>query len=380
MSDKILIKGYYGFGNFGDDVLMVTTINLIKSIKKDSELHIFSNSESNQYLNKLIDYEFKVVNWENTGNYSYLVHGGGGTYFDFKKGSFKNLVINSFIKTIGIKNYSTFFTYLKRIMGRPILSFKKRLGIGIGVGSFTSTSRKFRDAAVELGTFDFLAVRDDRSLKRINEMNLKTNPFRGIDLAFLKKYWLPNTVETDLYTDARKIGFILRHWDGDDQYLNALLKDVKNLKDKGYEISLILFDKNHDKGLLDFRRYFDEVLIWDPWVDQCDLNWFLQKLKEYTVLVTSRAHGAIIPAMLGIPSVIIELEEKLRNVHEMLKNSSKLIKINQLGKGELPIIVDEYISDIIKIKTKTQKDISYNENQAGAMIAAFFDNFELKDE
>ena len=44
---KILIKGYYGYGNLGDDILMLVSFNLIKSIFPHAENVIFSNNSIN---------------------------------------------------------------------------------------------------------------------------------------------------------------------------------------------------------------------------------------------------------------------------------------------------------------------------------------------
>ncbi|NMM48809.1 polysaccharide pyruvyl transferase family protein [Marinigracilibium pacificum] len=375
MPEKILVKGYYGFGNFGDDVLMVTTINLIKEICPEAELYVFSNSKQNEYLERLIVYPFEIIDWRYSGNFDYIVHGGGGIYFDFKEGRLKDLFINSIIRIFGLHNYSKFFYTVKRRTGGSIITCYRRLGLGIGVGSFTSSSRKFRDSAVELGSFDFMAVRDKRSFKRINDYNLNTKLFEGIDLAFLKDFWLPNTSKSDQYKGSDKIGFILRNWDEGNQYIDLILKDIEQVKELGYNISLILFDKNYDEDLFKYKSHFDELIVWNPLSPECDLSYFLQKLSEYKLLITSRAHGAIIPANLGVPSIIIEIEEKLRNVHEMLKSSSQLIKLNQLGNGELKYLIDESLKNIEALNSGVDKDLDINRSQGELLINAVKENW-----
>ena len=66
------------------------------------------------------------------------------------------------------------------------------------------------------------------------------------------------------------------------------------------------------------------MTIWDP--QQIKIENYLSELSECSIMVTSRAHGAIVSACLGIPSVCLAIEPKLEKVHKMLKNSSRLIE------------------------------------------------------
>ena len=63
--------------------------------------------------------------------------------------------------------------------------------------------------------------------------------------------------------------------------------------------------------------------IWQP--EATTIADFAAKLATQDVLLSSRAHGAICGACLGVPSVIVNIEPKLTQVHAMLSNASRLV-------------------------------------------------------
>lgn len=75
---SIILEGYYNKGNFGDDLLMITSSSLLKEMNvafrmKKEDLIFFNN----------------YVCEESQGNENIIIKGGGGLYFDFEKRSNK---------------------------------------------------------------------------------------------------------------------------------------------------------------------------------------------------------------------------------------------------------------------------------------------------
>ncbi len=81
---KVHLKGYFGKFNLGDDLLMISSVNLIKSLFENPEILIRSHSE---YINELCKGVEVIGDDVDTKNLDYLVYGGGGVFFDFQDGS-----------------------------------------------------------------------------------------------------------------------------------------------------------------------------------------------------------------------------------------------------------------------------------------------------
>ena len=185
---KVLLVGYYGKGNFGDDVLLKVTHGIVRKWRPDAEISILCDHYKEDYLPALIGEKVRIIQPGNRECFDLIVHGGGGTFFDFEQGSFFDLCINRLIRLLGFKNYVLLDRFVRDKCGKQRLSAKKRLGWGGGVGTYTSSSKKLRHHIPTLLDFDVLAVRDSTSLRNLERFYLSGHTLLGSDLAFMKDY------------------------------------------------------------------------------------------------------------------------------------------------------------------------------------------------
>ncbi|MHC4617631.1 MAG: polysaccharide pyruvyl transferase family protein [Planctomycetota bacterium] len=61
---------------------------------------------------------------------------------------------------------------------------------------------------------------------------------------------------------------------------------------------------------------------WDP--AQQTLREFIEELVSFDLLISARAHGVIMGTALGIPSIAIEVEPKLRLICGNLTSGTKI--------------------------------------------------------
>jgi polysaccharide pyruvyl transferase WcaK-like protein len=102
------------------------------------------------------------------------------------------------------------------------------------------------------------------------------------------------------------------------------IQEASKLKQEGYSVEFFVFDSFADVFLIESIRDNHVVHTWNP--VEMSLNDYLSRMRECTLMVTSRAHGAIISACLGIPSICIAIEDKLATVAYMLSRSSLLVE------------------------------------------------------
>ncbi len=325
---RILLTGYYGKANFGDDVLLKVTYGLVRKWRPEADVSILCDQYIDDYVSKLINEEVSIIVPGDKGHYDVIIHGGGGTFFDFGNYGILNHIINQLIKTIGFKKYVTLDRFVRKLFNKQRLSADKRLGWGIGVGAYTSSSVKLRQNLPILLDFDALIVRDSLSIENLQSLNID-NAILGSDLAFLENLWVPSSINKDKKLhNKQRLGIVLRDWmiGSSTNYLELLAKMFPSLNER-YEMSIFVFDKRVDKQLLEIAQKY-KTYIWDPL--EIGFDKYCKVLAQQDVLVSSRAHGAMCGAVLGVPTVLIDIEPKLRTIHEMLPNSTVLIDSKRL--------------------------------------------------
>lgn len=319
-----LLEGYYGKGNFGDDVLFCVTCELLRQHWPDCEFFVKSAAPLPPYLHRLVGPVQQPPRHDQ--RYDLIVHGGGGTFFDFSHGTLLDRIANRGVLFARGRPYGFIERLVRRILGRQRDSATVRLGWGIGVGSFERSSPTLRHRIPTLLDFDGLMLRDKSSLANLEALGLAggIEVEVGSDIAFLHDcWWRPKPLEKQPER-RRRVGVVLRDWPpgaGGPHVSRRLLAEIEPIS-SDYELTYFVFDRSADGDTL--QQLGDrKVVVWDP--DTCRIDEFSTRISAMDFLVTTRAHGGICGAVVGVPSVLIEIEPKLRTVHEMLPNSSQLL-------------------------------------------------------
>lgn len=152
MSD-ILISGYYGFRNSGDDALLLAIINDLKSCKEDITLSVLSNSPSEtseQYKIKAINRmnPFSVIN--NILRNKMLLSGGGTLIQDGT--STKSLV------------YYLTIICIAKLLGKRIMLYAN------GIGPLRDEHRKITGKI--LNKTDIITLRDSASKTELDSLGV----------------------------------------------------------------------------------------------------------------------------------------------------------------------------------------------------------------
>jgi polysaccharide pyruvyl transferase WcaK-like protein len=353
---KILLVGYYGFKNLGDDILFITTYNLIKSVLKDAQIHVLSESRHPGYLLNLTDGNFKWTQTDENEHFDLIVHGGGGVFFDFQSAGAKYYLFNKIIRAIGFDNFKALFSLYKSLKKKKGLTADKRIGIGIGVGTFTPSSRKFYSKIQVLADYDYLFVRDEQSLNNIKKFNFNYPIKVTSDLAFLKEFWMP-PVEASISPDGNRIGLILRDWIYDNnEHFKAIEATCLELEHKGYKVTCYALDQVDSQFISYFSRKFNMV-CWNP--DEISLESFIGELCQENLVISSRAHGALVAACLNIPSICVGIEPKLATIARMLNNSSTFLEVSAIGSC-LKLQVEQYFNNLPAYQDAVKQDFAFN--------------------
>ncbi|WP_370895426.1 polysaccharide pyruvyl transferase family protein [Chryseobacterium gossypii] len=339
MKTDIVIRGGYGFGNFGDDALMYTIVTELETVSKDIMLLCQSASYISNILPGIKVFDYHKIKQPIYSNL--LIYGGGTQFYHFKKNrlSKKGLKdkilspnhIKSYIRKKILKN-----NYIENKF--QISDYAKHIAlVGVGVGPFDIENSFVENKTANLfAKSDFVGVRDEFAMKKAKGWGVD-KPVLSPDICYsFRSHFLENYKNDS--KEIKKIGIIVRDWNyanGGGEYYEHLQEASARLEKEGYEVNYILFDIQSDLYWYGKRNELN-IILWNPEKDTFDS--FLEKISKFDLFITARFHGAIFATLLQTPFITIEVEQKLKFISETYKESSFC--------WERPFILDDLYSKI----------------------------------
>ncbi|MFH1541023.1 MAG: polysaccharide pyruvyl transferase CsaB [Elusimicrobiota bacterium] len=289
MSD-ILISGYYGFKNIGDELILKAIISDLRKYSQDIKITVLSvtpNETSNKYNVCAVNRWniFSIV--KETIKCKILISGSGGLFQD----------------TTGTLSL---LYYLLIIL---IAKFFKKIVFIYAVG-IDEIKYAFNGFLIKkcFNNVHFITVRteDDKiklqSLAVNKKIIVTSDPVFGLELQQLEKK----------NNKKQRVGIILRktkHWKKDVKIFSEVSDlIVKNLK---AEVIFIPFQLSEDIELLNIIKNSTnvpvDIFIWN------DIEELLKIFSQLDMVVSMRLHGLILAAKYKIPFVAISRYSKIKN-------------------------------------------------------------------
>jgi len=314
MKTQVLVQGYYGAGNLGDDALMVACFELLSQLYPPKAI-TFRSTQLVLYLHRLVPNAHMVETETQLDSVGLQVYGGGTQHFTFPLTIQRS---SPAFKPLPIAPPPAGWRFFQRKQKQSTPLIARRAAIGIGFGPF----EREEDRA-ELGPFfqqfGYVAVRDPASLETCRQWGLTHAVLRS-DLCFLPGLWdnLPRTGQSRL---PFHLGVIVRDWPHSVEgatYREPLQQVVADLRHNGLQVTYVLFQKG-EAWETELTERGEMVEVWDPNLDT--IPRFLSRLAQFDCLLTARYHGAVFGALLGKPIICIEIEPKLSLAAELLANN-----------------------------------------------------------
>jgi len=76
---RVLLVGYYGKGNFGDDVLLRVTHRIVTGKLPQARIYILVDGSNGDYVNNMLG-DVTLLAPGRHGHFDWIVHGGGGCF------------------------------------------------------------------------------------------------------------------------------------------------------------------------------------------------------------------------------------------------------------------------------------------------------------
>lgn len=286
---KILLAGYYGFGNLGDEAILEMAIKQILEITDRKNITVLSGNKevtSRKYNVDTIDRYNVFSIAAKLMKSDALVFGGGSLLQDITS---KRSIY-----------YYLFLIRLAKMMNNKVIMLSQ------GIGPIVNENSK-KAVQSTLNHIDYITVRDKHSKEFLeslgmdkNKIFLSTDPV--INLRAGENY-------TAKYSGKKKVCFSLRNWKNAD-----VSKKISELTEKLIESSIecyfIPFYYNEDMELIDEveKNIGDKAVYYK---EKLTTNDAFDIIKGMDVLVGVRLHSLIFAAAANVPFAAVSYDHKV---------------------------------------------------------------------
>jgi len=309
---RVVISGYYGYDNIGDEAILYSIIQAIKGFNSEIEIFVLSSSpeETSQRYNVKAAGRYNLPEIISILKGADLFISGGGSLIQ------------------DVTSMKSPFYYLTILQLARVLS-KKSVFFCQGVGPLNN--RFVRLATLKtLEKVDLISVRDINSKKLLENIGLAGDEIiKSVDPVFLLDD--ATAINRNNITGDNILGISVRPW-ADNSYIqpmaagvNQLIEDYPDLK-----VHLIPFHKGEDERL---SESFSELLNTDRirlLKAQSHPARMIDYYEEIDILLGVRLHSLIYATITATPFVGISYDPKIDSYLSELEKrpagSTELIK------------------------------------------------------
>jgi polysaccharide pyruvyl transferase CsaB len=291
---NILLAGYYGFGNLGDEAILEMVLKQLLEISDRDNITVLSGNKedtSKKYNIHTIDRNNVLSIIKRLMTSDTLVFGGGSLLQDVTS---KRSIY-----------YYLFLIKLAKLMNNKVIMLSQ------GIGPILNEKNK-KTTANTLNKVDYITVRDKQSKEFLvkigvneNIISLSADPV----INFKSEDKLVKKVE-----EKKKVCFSLRNWKSSD--VSGKISHVaKKLIENNIECFFIPFYYNEDLELVnEIKEKIGIEAIY--YTERLSTNEAYDIIKDMNLLVGVRLHSLIFAASAGVPFVAVSYDHKVDHFAE----------------------------------------------------------------
>ncbi len=298
---KIVISGYYGFANAGDEAMLTAIIKALRRTEKSVALTVISGRPELTAARYRVSSIHRFNFWKillSLRSCDLLLSGGGSLLQDVT--SKRSLLYYLFILALGI--------FLK----------KKVMLFAHGIGPIRSGVLR-RLTKIICSRADLITVRDQDSLYELRRLGV---PEDRVQLTADAVLTLPqeNIIagqellqSFNVPREKMLIAISVRKWQEDDSYLLELAKAADVLV-KEYDAHIVLLPLQYPVDVEACRRlehYMVQKKAGTVLEADCDTEQFLSLMGNFDLLIGMRLHALIFAAVMELPFVAVSYDPKI---------------------------------------------------------------------
>lgn len=328
----IMISGYYGFNNSGDDAILLAIIDNLRKIKKDVRIVVLSKNPKETSANYGVDSidRFNLFKVISTMKKTRLFLNGGGN------------LIQDVTSTRSLMYYLTTIYLAKRIGLRVMLYAN-----GIGPVS-RSSNRYFTSKIVNL--VDIITLREEASSRELKalgvnkpEIIVTADPALGLQPASPEEIDELLSKE-QISADCPLIGFSIRKWAGYESYSQIIAQAADYMEEK-YNAKSV-FIPLHFPSDLAVAEDIASKMKHKPYIlrNMYEVDKILGVIKKLDLVLGMRLHALIYSASLSVPVIGLIYDPKVQGFLEYISQPSAG-NMSELDLERLKKLIDEVWSN-----------------------------------
>ncbi len=352
---NITILGYHGFGNCGDEAILLAMKNNIKRLYSNSNITVLSfDPENTKQL-----YGINAVNRFNLlavikaiSKTDILIAGGGTLLQD--ETSTRSLM------------YYLSIIFFAKVLRKKVMLYSN--GIGPVNNDFNKKLIKF-----VINKIDLITLRDEFSKAELLDIGVNKLPIHvTADPAFTLSSEGVKTEsifeKENIDTSKKLIGISIRTWKNEDDFVDKLSKLSNYLLDK-YDINILLIPMQHSMDLKISKKLYKKINRDNVFVLEGDYlsEEVLAIIGRLDILISMRLHTLIFAGVEEVPLAGIVYDPKISNYLKLLNMPSlgdcKNLDLDFIKNQIDDIIVnrEEYLQKLQVTSKQLKEDVKQND-------------------
>lgn len=332
MCKKILLSGYFGFDNLGDEAILYSIID--KLIKNENvEITVLSKNPEktkNKFGVRAVDRMKLSTVLKEIKKCDIFVSGGGSLLQD-------------------VTSKRSVYYYLGLMYLAKVIFGKKVMVYSQGIGPLTNEKNRKNTAKI-LNKVDILNVRDADSKDELIDIGVRNNIFVTADTVFtldnIDEEYGKTILSKYAKDKANIVGISVRKWkDYDRNTIDEIAKFVESHKSENIEFILLPFHHPDDleisKSILE-KTKSDNLHIIDRELDEREM---LSVIKNVDIMISMRLHAGIFSVVCGAYPLLISYDPKLDSLSKEI-NVREILDISTLKAEDLSVMFDDILLNL----------------------------------
>ena len=332
---KILIAGYYGFGNTGDEAILTAIIQALREEERGAHIIVVSGDVEVTYAAQ----EVEAVLWTDIGSIvnatisaDLVILGGGGIFHDYW----------GFDPTTILTQHHSGLAYFSGIALLATLLDKPLMICAVGVGPLLSELgvRYTRFACDQAAT---ITVRDAESKIHLENLGVSSDDIHlTADPAFLiQPAKLDKALQEKLSMSAPLVCVALRNWDigVSSAYWEGQVAEALDIfiEQEGAKLIFLPFQTLAENNLTDDVIVSERIMLKMKHRDRVvDIDSELTPAEKLSVISQSdlvlgmRMHSLLFSITAGVPMVALAYDPKVRNTMRQVDLEEYTVRLGEI--------------------------------------------------